>query len=296
MLFDIRDDMLAYYSSQSAITDPGSCAYLYDCLPETVQDISGTLQNILVHNWKFHAQEHQLTEQRRAEIEIRPISRLLERIQNVDSRPWREVRTLDNRVVIDCRHFATLLCSILRHRGIPARTRHGFASYLEPTHSQSHVICEYWDANEARWVAADPDTMRFDVPGDQFITADAAWHGVQSGILDAGQFGYAGDLRGAWCTRWEYVRDFAALNKQEMLTFDIWGINANYEYNAPLLPHDAELLNHISDLLAEHHKHFRVLRAIYDTDMRLRVPTMISSQPYTTGIMHVIDLRLDGSL
>jgi Transglutaminase-like superfamily len=296
MQLEINEDMLACYSTQSKISNPGTYAFLYDSLPESVEDISSTLQNILLHTWKVEAHGLQLNQQRRAEIEIRPISRLLERIQNIDARSWGEIRPLDSRVVVDCRHFATLLCSILRHKGIPARTRHGFASYLESTHSQAHVICEYWDASADRWVATDPDTARFDLSGDQFITADAAWRGVHSGSLDAAQFGYAPDLCGAWCIRWEFVRDFAALNKQEMLTFDIWGINANYDYNAALLPQDAALLNHIAALLQDNRAHFKALRDIYDTHEGLRVPTTISSQPYTTGIMHTIDLKLDGSL
>ena len=290
------DDMLEYYGTHSAVTDPKDHAHLYDSLPDTVEDISKVLQHILLHNWKTYAGGLQLTEQRRAEIEIRPVARLLARIQEVDARPWGVERPVDSRVVIDCRHFATLLCSILRHRAIPARTRHGFASYLEPGHSQSHVICEYWDAAENRWVAADADTMQHDVPSDRFVTADAAWRGVLAGELDAAQFGYAPDVRGAWCVRWEVVRDFAALNKQEMLTFDVWGLNASYEYNDTLLPQDAALLNHITTLLQDDRQQFEALRAIYETDERVRVPVVIRSQPYTTGLTHVIDLTLDGSM
>lgn len=290
------DDMLQYYSTQSAVTDPKDYAHLYDALPGAVEDISKELQNILLHNWKVYAGGLQLTEQRRAEIEIRPIARLLARIQEVDARPWGVERAIDSRVVVDCRHFATLLCSILRHRGIPARTRHGFASYLEPGHSQSHVICEYWDSFHDRWVAVDPDTVQQDMPLDQFMTADTAWRGFMAGDLDPNQFGYASDVRGAWCVRWEVVRDFAALNKQEMLTFDVWGLNATYAYDDSLSPQDAALLNHITTLLKDDRQQFASLRAIYETDERVRVPAVIRSQPYTTGLTHVIDLGLDGSM
>lgn len=290
------DDMLQYYAAQSAVTDPKQYAYLYDSLPDTALEISRELQNILLHNWKTYAGGVQLTEQRRAEIEIRPIARLLGRIEELDARPWSVERPMDSRVVIDCRHFATLLCSILRYRGIPARTRHGFASYLQPGHSQSHVVCEYWDATERRWVAVDADTVQQGMPGDRFVTADAAWRSVVAGDMDAAQFGYAPDVRGAWCVRWEVVRDFAALNKQEMLTFDVWGLNASYQYDEDLLPQDAALLNRIATLLEDGRRQFATLRAIYEADERVRVPTTIRSQPYTTGLTHVIDLTADGSM
>lgn len=268
----------------------------YDSLPDTVEGVSKELQNILLHNWKVYAGGLQLSEPRRAEIEIRPIGRLLARIGEVDARPWGVERTIDSRVVVDCRHFATLLCSVLRHRGIPARTRHGFASYLEPGHSQSHVICEYWDSAHERWVPVDPDTVRQDMPLDQFITADAAWRGLMRGELDPGQFGYASHVRGAWCVRWEVVRDFAALNKQEMLTFDVWGLNASYAHDDSLSPQDVVLLDHITALLEDGRRQFTALRAIYENDERVRVPRVIRSQPYTSGLTHMVDLGFDGSM
>jgi hypothetical protein len=290
------DEFLQFYRTQSEVTDPKEHAHLYAALPEPVEDLCKTLQNILFHNWKIYAEGIDLSAERRAEIEIRPIARLLARIQEVDGQPWDIKRAVDRRVVVDCRHFATLLCSILRHRNIPARTRHGFASYLVEGHRQSHVVCEYWDFAGDRWVTVDADTVRHDMPAGQFITADAAWRGVSSGALDPQQFGYAPDVRGAWCVRWEVVRDFAALNKREMLTFDIWGINASNAHDAALSSDDAALLDQITALLSDERRQFPTLRSIYETDARLRVPPVIRSEPYTTGRKHLIDLRSDGSM
>lgn len=287
---------LIFYTTHSAVTDPGDHAELYDLLPKTIGDVSKTLHHILLQHWKAAAEEPYESSRRCADIEIRPIAKLLSRIRDVDTRSWDHPRLENSRVLVDCRHFATLLCSVLRHRGIPARVRHGFASYLEYGHNQSHVVCEYWDEAEARWVVADPDTLQHDVSTEQFTTADAVWRALRMGGVDPMLFGYGPDLRGSWCVRWEVVRDLAALNKQEMLTFDIWGMNAHYGYNQELSLADAALLDHIAALLADGDRHLSVLNEIYATSERLRVPPVIITHPYTTGIRHSVDLLLDGSM
>lgn len=291
-----KTDMLQYYRTQSAVTDPKAYADRFEALPEDPLAISNVLQNILLHNWKTYAEKMELSAERRAEIEIRPIARLLARIQEVDPRPWSAERPPDKRVVVDCRHFATLLCAILRHRGVPARTRHGFAAYLMPGHKQSHVLCEYWSAPEQRWVRVDPDTVQADVADDRFLTAGDAWQRCRSGALDPSEVGYAPDARGLWCVRWEIVRDLAALNKQEMLTFDVWGLNATYAYDATPTPEDMALLDRLASMHRAGPTHFADLRAIYATDSRVRVPVVVTSQPYTTGQIHRIDLKLEGSM
>lgn len=290
------DDWLAFYLEQSAITNPRQRAGAFDFLPSEAAEISELLQNVLIHNWKIRSAGIVIDERRRLDIETRPVARLLERIDEAATLPWDVERDIERRIVVDCRHFATLLCSILRHRSVPARVRHGFASYLQPGHSQSHVICEYWDAVASRWERFDPDTLQPCADDSRFISADAAWRGIRAGILDPEQFGYAPDLRGAWCVRWEVVRDFAALNRHEMLTFDIWGLNGTYPYDAPLEPGDALLLDEIALQLRDERINFAALRAIYERDSRLRVPRIIHSQPYTTGRTEMVDLTLDGSM
>jgi len=158
------------------------------------------------------------------------------------------------------------------------------------------VICEYWDDARGRWALFDPDTLQPCDDETRFISADAAWRGIRAGVLDPAVFGYAPDLRDGWCVRWEFVRDFAALNKREMLTFDIWGLNASYPYDALLEAGDAALLDEIAALLLDEAGTFAALRAIYERDERVKVPRVIRSQPYTTGRMDTIDLVLDGSM
>lgn len=289
-------DLLDFYRGQSAISDPREHAAVFDELPSAPAEIGPLLHNVLTHNWKIAAAGLTLDERRRADIETRPVARLLQRIEEAGALGWGVERDIGQRLVVDCRHFATLLCSILRHRSVPARTRHGFASYLQEGHSQSHVICEYWDEAGGHWERFDPDTLQRCGDETRFISADAAWRGIRAGALDPAMFGYAPDFRGGWCVRWELVRDFAAINKHEMLTFDIWGLNATMPFDSSPDPADAALLDEIATLLRDEHSNFAALRALYEGDERVRVPRVIRSQPYTTGRMATVDLVLEGSM
>lgn len=288
--------MLDFYRKQSAITDPRAHAAVFETLPAAPAGIGPLLHNILIHNWKIAAAGLALDERRRADIETRPVARLLQRIAEAGELGWDVERDVGQRLAVDCRHFATMLCSIMRQRSVPARTRHGFASYLQEGHSQSHVICEYWDKDSNRWARFDPDTLQSCDSESRFISADAAWRGIRAGVLDPAMFGYAPDFRGGWCVRWEMVRDFAAINKHEMLTSDIWGLNATMPYDASPDPEDASLLDEIAARLRDERGNFAALRAIYERDERVKVPRVIRSQPYTTGRMETVDLVLDGSM
>ena len=129
-----------------------------------------------------------------------------------------------------------MLVTMLRAKGVPARSRCGFAAYFNPPNFEDHWVCEYWDAQDRRWRLADPqidDVWRrrlnigfdtLDLPRTQFLTASEAWRRCRSGEADEQQFGisFAG-LRGLWFVAGSLVRDMAALNKMEMAPWDVWG-------------------------------------------------------------------------
>jgi hypothetical protein len=63
-----------------------------------------------------------------------------------------------------------------------------------------------------------------DVPADRFVIAGDAWAQCRAGQADPSKFGiFKGDLRGLWFIAGNLVHDVAALNKMEMLQWDVWG-------------------------------------------------------------------------
>lgn len=94
------------------------------------------------------------------------------------------------RLVLSCRYYAMLLISILKHQGVPARVRVGFASYVHPASSRhfDHWIAEVWNEREGRWMFVDPDFKRIDFEG--FELAGEVWVRARRGEIDPEKYGF----------------------------------------------------------------------------------------------------------
>ncbi len=126
-----------------------------------------------------------------------------------------------------------MLCGLLRHRGVPARVRCGFAAYFRAGPWEDHWICEYWLQGERRWRQVDAqldDVLTkhlgigfdpTDLPADMFLSAGDAWLRCRSGQADAAGFGH-GTARGMWFIRVNVIRDHLVLNGSEVSAWDSW--------------------------------------------------------------------------
>lgn len=289
--------MLNYFASQSSISTPGDQVALYEGLPTSVAALRDVVQGLMVH--VFWASQYGLAlgPDREAEVQLRWVSRQLARIIELDPRPLTEARPVERKLVGNCRDHSTLLASMLRHQGIPARARCGFGAYFMPNHFEDHWVCEYWNADEERWVLVDAqldalqreklaipfDTL--DVPRDAFIVGGQAWRMCRSGMADPDAFGIF-DMKGLWFVRGDFVRDVASLNKVETLPWDGWGLADARDED--LTPNDYALLDRLAELTAGDVPEFDTVRALYDSDLRLRVPKAVNS--YTAGVRQVVEL------
>ena len=176
---------------------------------------------------------------RAGEKHIRAASGILRALAALDDRPVDQPRPLTDRVVGTCRHFAVLSCAFLRHRGIAARARCGFASYFVPGSFVDHWIVEYRHPVDERWVRVDPEILGFefvgaphDLAAGEFVSGGEAWTLCRAGAADPSRFGVDG-VPHAWGiaeVRGNAIRDLAALNKVEMLPWDAWGrMMASYD-------------------------------------------------------------------
>jgi Transglutaminase-like superfamily len=198
---------------------------------------------------------------------------MLGRLAELDARPLTEPRPPERRVVGCCRDFTVLLCSLARHRGIPVRARVGFARYFVPDFCVDHEIVEWWDASQRRWRLVDPQLSGrhlvhyrigfdpLDVPRDQFVVGGRAWQLCRKGEADPDTFGLAPELpwpRGMDFVRGHVIQDLAALNKVELLLWDVWGLMlADAGTDLALLDEVAERTQ-VQDGFAD-------LRRLYDT-------------------------------
>ncbi|HWS33783.1 MAG TPA: transglutaminase-like domain-containing protein [Actinoplanes sp.] len=172
-----------------------------------------------------------------AENQLRPAASLIRTLLTLDPAPLTAGRPPQRRVIGTCRHFAVLTCALLRHRGIPARARCGFATYFQPGFGLDHWVVEF-RTGSGGWVRADPEAIGLPVlaepealaPGE-FLTGGEAWSRFRTGDLDASRFGVHGTENfGPAEIRGNTIRDLAALNKVETLPWDEWGrMDASYQ-------------------------------------------------------------------
>ena len=165
-----RQPSLDYYQEPEGITSIEKHLDFVRWLTNDVRAICQVVQGILVHdNWLHHyglsLRPEQIYDQSSSYMQD-----LLDKAVELDSRSLAIARAPEKRVIGCCREFATLFCAILRHKGVPARSRCGFATYFTPPgYYDDHWICEYWDSDEERWVKVDPQLDPFQ---QSLISAD----------------------------------------------------------------------------------------------------------------------------
>jgi hypothetical protein len=277
-------DIFAFYASHGPMSDPGEASALIDPLPHDVAALSRVIQGLGIYDvvardfYGFEAPENRL-----AEIHLRPIAERLARIMELDDQPLHIAREPDRRALQRCNSFALMLVTLLRVKGVPARSRCGFGTYFNPPKFEDHWVCEYWDAQDRRWRLADPqidDVWRrrlgihfdtLDLPPAQFLTVSEAWRRCRSGEANEQQFGISfAALRGLWFVAGGLVRDMAALNKMEMAPWDVWGAQPGPEEKF-----DLALFDELAALTRDPDRTFAELRRRYDADDHLRVPPTV---------------------
>jgi transglutaminase-like putative cysteine protease len=280
-------ELLDFYARPSGNSDAGRHAARLASLPDGIAEIANAIQGLLIY--ADVAQDYygvDIPPYRLSETHLRRAEAMLDQVLALDGRPLNLSRPLDKRLVGVCRHYALLLVAALRAKHIPARARCGFAAYFNAPYQEDHWICEAWNALESRWVRVDAQldevwrskhSIGFDVldlPRDRFVTAAEAWQACRAGRADPARYGiYKGNLRGLWFIAGNLVRDLAALNKVEVLPFDVWGAQPRSDERL-----DSEQLAHF-DWLAELTRlpddAFDTLRRLYEHDDTLRVPAHV---------------------
>ena len=147
------DTELAFYREQGAISNPGHYGHLFRNLPATVVELVRVVQGITIHVFWAERYGYKIPSERLAEVQLRTMEKRLARTLELDKRPLIDSRSLDKKLVGNCRDFSLLLASMMRHQGIPARARCGFGAYFLPEHFEDHWVTEYWDSDRRRWVS-----------------------------------------------------------------------------------------------------------------------------------------------
>jgi hypothetical protein len=270
--------VLDYYRTQSSITDPGTESHLYDNLPTKVEDMVKILQGLIIHIGNLEDYRIKTSKEQDKGYEILRCEDLLKRIGQLDGRPFAVKRDIKHRLVVICREYSMLMCSMLRHKKIPARVRAGYATYLAKGKYVQHFICEYWNSEKKRWIQIEPDYVQknkfsigfdpLDMPKGKFITAGEGWKLCHSGKTDLQLFGLGDEGMGWNMLQPNLFTDLMALNKLEMHPWDKSPLGEKgYD---KLTDEELSLVGRIADYTISVDKHFKKMRDLYNSNPALR--------------------------
>jgi hypothetical protein len=244
------------YSASGPLTDLSAVARdVLETAPAQPAEICALVSGLVIQ--PHDAEPLGMPARRLDERNIRPAAGLVDALLATDPAPLREPREPSDRVVGTCRHFAVLACALLRHLGIAARARCGFATYFQPGKGLDHWVIEYRQDGDSQWTRLDVEFLGrslsvspADLQPGEFLTGGEAWAAHRTGRIDATQFGVYGTQNwGPAEIRGNAIRDLAALNKVEMLPWDEWG-RMTASYRGETGPEYDELMDRIAAVTA----------------------------------------------
>ena len=262
------------FVDKNEFTDPVRFLPILESIPNNIHDICSFTQNLLIHiYWLEKYNCHMESSLKLEEVQLRYISEILELANSKSKQGLIEIRKPNERVASICRDFSLMVCTVLRAKGVPARLRCGFATYLNKDHFEDHWVCEYWNIKQSKWLMIDAqldqvhlDILKIDfdpceVPSDKFLFAGKAWELCRTGKEESEKFGIKG-MNGLPFIKGNIIRDLFALAKIEMLAWDTgWGILK--EYISPIASNEeTELLDKLASFskLSDVHKAIRYIK------------------------------------
>jgi len=296
----LQEEMLNYYRKQSEISDPGKFKTYFEDLPESIPDLCKIVQNTFNHVfWIMDKKNYDITlhdivalgRDPNKELNMRKIEEKLDRYFSLKESFFLEPREQIDKVIGNCRDYALLLISMLRHKGIPARVRSGAGKYFFPPEKQrfeDHYISEYWNEEDNRWHMVDPqidDVQRkalnltistIDLPYNQFLDAGRTWLEFRKGEIPAENFGI-GDWRGQIFVLNKLIMELASLNKIEVLAWEGWGICSDIKNIEKL---GFEVFDDLAEKISKVNEPqiFFELRNLFENDSRFKIPS--NYKPY----------------
>ena len=277
--------MLSFFTTHGRMSDPGRHGDIYEALPYDVSSLVDTVQGLLVHRLlaTFHGIDEAQLSERKEEEQYSSVEDVLSLMKRLDPSPLTDKREASRKVLVNCRHFAGLLCSFLRHRGFPARVRVGFAGYVMPPPIYgSHYVTEYWDATQGRWVTVDGqvdsvqrrvyqitvDTL--DLSSDAFLSGGQTWQLCRIGQRKAEIFGLGPNDNGWGFVKSHLLHDWMALNKMPLLPWH--GNDFMHKPMKETTEDERALLDGAADLICRSDDGFEEMRSLYATVTQLNIP------------------------
>lgn len=212
----MRAATVDFYASHSVYSRPGHLPPALEQLPADARAICRAVQSLLIHPHAASEQGYRFNWNRRlrAMLDFHSVDQILAdaalRTRLSDAQAPRAVFT--------CEHQLLLCLSLMREKGLVARARCGYASWLVPGRWTPHWTGEVWHPDSQCFVLYDVESDSFPQPG-QFLTGGAAWLAVHTRQVNVQDF--LPDWRdGLDGIKYRLLCDINGLIRQELLMYD----------------------------------------------------------------------------
>lgn len=275
-----QQSILDFYCQQTKYTDPGEYVYLFENLPESIDELCDLIKCQLVHpaDLPYYPGIFPSNRQQWEDEQYPGVKEILAGLLEYDSRGLVEDRKIENHLLISCRYHSILLASILRNRNIPVRLRWGFAPYIAPGSGYSihHAICEVWNEQDQRWMFVDPDRNMVDFDREKFELGGDVWLQYLQGEIDPDKYG-GGGFWGREQILDMFIHDLPSVLGYEATYWEYPPLMENGEVDINNLePEQIEILNEIALQLQKPDENLNELKSVYQQHSYLQYEYVLS--------------------
>lgn len=290
----MRRDILEHYKSTGTYTYAGPYVEYFKSLPDDIRQLGNLTCSQVIHRVTLReGNSGANSDLRYGDMTKFPWYRLrceddvlmtavamTAELFRLDDRGFTFQRATENKIVVTCRYASVLMSAILKAKGIPCRSRAGFAPYFAENRSGDHWINQYWNDKEDRWVNFDADGFfdekdlgfdQYDIPMDCFDWSAKAWLDIRSGKADGSRYVYSDGLgtNSLKAVIRSIFYDFHALMNDEIsYKFQPCYIDGKFE---KLTEEDLVEIDELAILMLEPDLNFDKLREIWDTNRKYRI-------------------------
>lgn len=295
----LKKDILTFYKQTSCYTDLGLYEEFAKNLPDDLETLCLLLRHQTIHPFDLKDEEQRKETDNfygdmtsipktslNFENDLFPTagSMLAELLRR--DKTFSIHRNIQDKIHVCCREEAILLASILKAKGIPARVRSGFTSYVSEIDSAGdHWITEYYNEKENRWVLVDAnmyyddaileeyeiDFNLLDIPREKFIFGAEAYLKLRKGVLKEKDIYYASNpyIYGIPAAIRGLFFDFHSLMNNEIIFLH----QPKYAKEKNFLLSEEEYLelDKLATLMLEPNVNFLKLKEIWETNEKFRI-------------------------
>lgn len=295
------EEILEFYKQTSCYTDLGFYKDFAKNLPDDLEELCLLQRHQIIHPFDLKDEEMRrnsnscygdMTKISKTtlcyENDLFPtaqaiIAELLRRDSN-----YSKERKIEDKIHVCCREHTILLASILKAKGIPVRSRSGFAKYVNTNNMQAgdHWITEYYDEKQKRWILVDSDMCFWwddtlerhhidfdllDIPREKFIFGAESYLGLRKNEIGENTIYYASNpptfglkaaIRGLFY-------DFHCLMNDEIIFLHM----PKYvrEKNFELSEEEYRELDELAELMLNPDENFKKLQEIWENNLKFRI-------------------------